>query len=140
MMSISDYMVESTAYPLHLDHRSTSRSAHSPIYTENPQAFYMRHHHTENDVMEMSTLRHRNTQRFHFPYGTTDYLQHMHSGLRSSGSGSSYSRVDRRGRKALASPSWNVSQKRPSTSSPYMRTAHLDGRAEEIAAFTGRRK
>ncbi|GBN72684.1 hypothetical protein AVEN_97047-1 [Araneus ventricosus] len=89
MMSTSDYMVESTAYPFHLDHhitdphlcppRSTSRSlprsAHSPIYTENPQAFYMRHHHTENDVMEMSTLRHRNTQRFHFPYGTTDYLQ-----------------------------------------------------------------
>ncbi|GBM87447.1 hypothetical protein AVEN_52824-1 [Araneus ventricosus] len=80
MMSTSDYMVESTAYPLHLDppratSRSLPRSARSPIYTENPQAFYMRHHHTENDVMEMSTLRHRNTQRFHFPYGTTDYLQ-----------------------------------------------------------------
>ncbi|GBM52215.1 hypothetical protein AVEN_170997-1 [Araneus ventricosus] len=77
MMSTSDYMVESTAYPLHLDPHH--RSAHSPIYTENPQAFYMRHHHTENDVMEMSTLRHRNTQRFHFPYGTTDYLQHHHA-------------------------------------------------------------
>ncbi|GBN11199.1 hypothetical protein AVEN_272588-1 [Araneus ventricosus] len=78
MMSTSDYMVESTAYPFHLDpyrSPSTSRSAHSPIYTENPQAFYIRQHHTENDVMEMSTLRHRNTPRFHFPYGTTDYLQ-----------------------------------------------------------------
>ncbi|GBN75388.1 hypothetical protein AVEN_87251-1 [Araneus ventricosus] len=42
---------------------------------ENPQAFYIRQHHSENDVREMSTLRHRNTQRFHFPYGTTDYLQ-----------------------------------------------------------------
>ncbi|GBM74920.1 hypothetical protein AVEN_173339-1 [Araneus ventricosus] len=83
MMSISDYMVESTAYPLHLDHHppigSTSNqiTVHLPIYTENPQAFYIRQHHTENDVMEMSTLRHRNTQRFHFPYGTTDYLQHF---------------------------------------------------------------
>ncbi|GBL72715.1 hypothetical protein AVEN_127950-1 [Araneus ventricosus] len=75
MMSISDYMVESTAYPLHLDHHITDPLLDPPIHlsnhTENPQA----QHHTENDVMEMSTLRHRNTQRFHFPYGTTDYLQ-----------------------------------------------------------------
>ncbi|GBN67592.1 hypothetical protein AVEN_170675-1 [Araneus ventricosus] len=83
MMSTSDYMVESTAYPFHLDphhHLSVDpqRIHFEPdhhLYTENPQAFYIRQQHTENDVMEMSTLRHRNTQRFHFPYGTTDYLQ-----------------------------------------------------------------
>ncbi|GBL83014.1 Retrovirus-related Pol polyprotein from transposon 297 [Araneus ventricosus] len=69
MMSTSDYMVKSTAYPFRLDPHHQS--------TENPQAFYIRQHHTENDVMEMSTLRHRNTQRFHFPYGTTDYLQQI---------------------------------------------------------------